>query len=186
MSKRIERKDDRRYLLQACGVAVLIATAMLAGPASRTVYRWAKKASYARAEVEVVSDGATRGRWVTVRVVPTGERLSVKGSDFPELMSEGTLAHVVARAGQRFVAWYDPDAHASAGIQLFDQRLVSVRSHPELATGEEAALGATATLALAALGLYLFTAPRRAGPRGGRPGAGRADPVGSPRRRKGA
>ena len=185
MAKRIERNEDRRYVLQACGVAVLIVTAMLAGPASRTVYRWAKKASYTQTEVEVVSDGATRGRWVTVRVVPTGERLSIRGSDFPELMSEGTVAHVVARAGQRFVAWYDPDAHASAGIRLFDQRLVSVRSHPALASGAEAALGATATLGLAALGLYLFTAPRRAGPRGSRAGAGRTDPVGSPRRRKG-
>jgi hypothetical protein len=152
---------ERRYLLQFVGGIVLLGAFLMIFPAARTLYRWANRSSYVRAEVEVLTQYKRSLRSMRVRVLSSGEELSIHPGDFDELQVGDEVTQTQAAAGQRFSSWYNPKARARAGITLFDQRLVSARRFPALATGSEVLGSLAGTLALALLGGVLFTAPYR-------------------------
>lgn len=155
-----ERGEGRRFV----GGLVAIVGVMMVVPACRVAYWWLERDHYMAAEVEVVSGGMTRtARTIRVRELATGTELWIDPLDFGELTGEGTVAGSIATPGLRFTAWFNPAARATAGIVLFDQRLVSRARHPELATGATVAGYASAFGVLATIAALLMIPPRRHG-----------------------
>lgn len=153
-----ERGEGRRFV----GALVAIAAVMVLVPTCRVLYRWLERDHYRVVEVEVVSGGMTRtARTIRVRELASGTELWIDPLDFGELTSEGTVAGSIATPGMRFTAWFNPAARATAGIVLFDQRLVSRARHPELATGAAVAAYASVFAVLVTIAALLTIPPRR-------------------------
>src|ERR1700712_240616 len=100
-------------------------------------------------------------RRIWVRVLSSGEELEIQPADFDELQVGQAITQAKAERGQRFSAWYNPQAHARFGLRLYDQRLVSIQRHPALVTDSELLACLAGTLTLALLGGFLFRAPYR-------------------------
>lgn len=156
---------EGRELLQLAGWFIAVAAVMVLVPTCRVLYWWLERDRYVIAPVEVVSEGAARmAKTIRVREAATGTELWIDPLDFGELTSEGTLSGSIAASGMRFTSWFNPAARASAGIVLFDQRLVSRARHPELATADTVAGHVSVLAVLVAVAAMLIGAPRR--PRG--------------------
>ncbi len=152
-----EPGEGRRFV----GVLVAIVAVMVLVPTCRVSYWWIERDHYTAAEVEVVSGGMTRtARTLRVRELATGTELWINPLDFGELTGEGAVAGSIATPGLRFVAWFNPAARATAGIVLFDQRLVSRARHPDLATGATVAGHASVLGALVAIAALLMAQRR--------------------------
>jgi len=153
-----ERGEGRRFV----GALVAIAAVMVLVPTCRVSYWRLLRDRYTLTEVEVISEGASRTpKTIRVRELTTGTELSIEPLEFGELTSEGAVAGSIAEKGLRFTSWFNPSARATAGIVLFDQRLVSRARHPELATGATVAGYASVLAVLVALAAVLVAAPRR-------------------------
>jgi len=153
--------SDRRYLLQFVGAMLLLAAFLMMFPTVRTLYRWWNRSHYVQTPVEVVARPFQGMRRIWVRVLSSGEELEIQPADFDELHTGQTITQTKAERGQRFSAWYNPQAHARFALRLYDQRLLSVQRHPTLVTGSELLACLAGTLLLALLGGYLFRAPYR-------------------------
>ncbi|MCC6131672.1 MAG: hypothetical protein IT186_17280 [Acidobacteria bacterium] len=145
--------EPGRPLLGMAGIGVLIGTAMLAAASIAPAYRWFHRSDYVRTAVEVMSRPSGPKHSIRVRVVSDGQEYLVPALDFPELHSGGVVVTARATPGDRFDAWYNPDAP-----RLLDKRLVSAKWHPSLVTGTEALLRLLALLAFLGLGVFLLRA----------------------------
>ena len=147
------RTDGRRYIAQFCGAVLLFGAFLLLFPATRETYRWANRTAYYQTEIEVEEGG--RGRYLrstSAKVISTGERLSVRTSDF-------TAGTVQGGGMKRYGVWYNPEAVAYFGIELYDQRVVSVQGNPSFGDGRYAAWHWLAMVVVAGAGAYLFSRP---------------------------
>ncbi len=153
--------SDHRYVLQFVGAIFLLAAFLIMFPTVRTLYRWWNRSHYIQTQVEVVARPFQGMRRIWVRVLSSGEELEIQPADFDELQEGQAITKAKAERGQRFSAWYNPQAHARFGLRLYDQRLVSVQRHPTLVTDSELLACLAGTLTLALVGGFLFRAPYR-------------------------
>ena len=127
------------------GVALVLVALLMLTFTPQSVYRLWKRSGYTRTEVEVLSPDSRR-RSVTVRVLSTGEELSVHRTSF-----DSSPQH------SRLPAWYNPDARLALGLTIFDERIISAERHPTLPGGGEVLGEIVVQLAAGAGGLYLLT-----------------------------
>jgi hypothetical protein len=132
------------------GVALLLVALLMLTFTPQAVYRLSKRSGYTRTEVEVLSPDSRR-RSATVRVLSTGEELSVHRTSF-----DGSPQHA------RLPVWYNPDARLVLGLTLFDERIISAERHPELPGGGEVLGESVVQLAAGIGGLRLLTSRERA------------------------
>ena len=144
---------DRRYVVQFCGSVLFYIAFLLLLRAARETYRWAHRADYYRTEIEVQETrGGSYLRSMTAKVVSTGERVSVTRSDFTTPMAQG--------AGmKRYAVWYNPEAVAYFGIQLYDQRVIPVEGNPSFGDGWWATGHWLVMVVVAGAAAFLFTRP---------------------------
>lgn len=120
MSRRSEG-STREGCAGCAGIALLLLASLLLTTTPQEVYRWSHRNGYTRTEIEVLSPPDSYLRWMSVRVVSTGEELSVERNSFTG-----------SRDRQRLPAWYNPEARWEPGITIFDERLVSAEDNAEL------------------------------------------------------
>jgi len=143
----------RKDVAVLSGMALLLIAFLMLTFTPQSVYRLWKRSGYTRTEVEVLSPDSRR-RSTTVRVLSTGEELSVHRTSF-----DGSPQHA------RLQVWYNPDARLVMGLTLFDERIISAERHPTLPDGAEVLGGVVLNVAAGVCGLYLLrsrAAPRQA------------------------
>ena len=154
-----DEKIDRRYVAQFLGFVVLLAGLFMLFPTVRTAYLWWKSEDYVRTEVEALEEPSRHGS-MRVRVVSTGEDVSVEASSFDERFEgEGVVRLALPIKGQRLPVWYKPDARWVLGIALFDQRVVSASRYPTLPAAVAVVGHVAVTAALFVVGALLAMRP---------------------------
>lgn len=126
-------------------MALILLACLLLTTTPQEVYRWSQRDGYARTEIEVLSPPDGHLRSMSVRVLSTGEKLSVKRNSFTG-----------SRDRKRLPAWYNPDARWVLGITIFDERLVSAENNAELPDARDAFGLLFVTVASALLGVFLL------------------------------
>jgi hypothetical protein len=116
------------------GLILIIAATLLLTFTPEIAYQWFHRTGYARDQVEMLSPRRTRS--ITVRIVSTGQTLSVKSSTFGNISP-----------AQRTPVWYNPGARTVWGIVLFDERIVSDEKYHGLPSGKRVAVYVALTLA---------------------------------------
>jgi hypothetical protein len=145
--------NDRHFIAQFCGAVLFLIAFLLLFPAVRETYRWARRADYYRTEIEVQDTGVSSYlRWMSAKVVSTGERLRVNRSDF-------TTVTVQGEGMKRYAVWYNPKAVAYFGIVLYDQRVIPVEGNPSFGDGRRATWHWVVMVVVAGAGAFLFTRP---------------------------
>src|SRR5262245_15410099 len=91
------------------GLALLLVALLMLTFTPQSVCRLWKRSGYTKTEVEVLSPDSRR-RSATVRVLSTGEELSVHRTSFDSSPQHGRLP-----------VWYNPDARLALGLTVFDE-----------------------------------------------------------------
>ncbi|HJX28057.1 MAG TPA: hypothetical protein VJ885_09100 [Thermoanaerobaculia bacterium] len=130
------------------GIALLLLASLLLTSTPQEVYRWSHRNGYTRTEIEVLSPPDSHLRWMSVRVLSTGQKLSIKRNSFTG-----------SRDRKRLPAWYNPDARWALGITIFDERLVSAEDNAELPDAGSVFGLLFVTVASALLGVFLLRSP---------------------------
>lgn len=147
MSRRSEG-STREGCVGCAGIALLLLASLLLTSTPQEVYRWSHRNGYTRTEIEVLSPPDSYLRWMSVRVLSTGQKLSVKRNTFTG-----------SRDRKRLPAWYNPDARWAPGITVFDERLVSAENNAKLPEAGSAFGLLFVTVASALLGVFLLRSP---------------------------
>src|SRR4028119_1580902 len=162
------------------GIALLLLASLLLTSTPQEVYRWSHRNGYTRTEIEVLSPPDSHLRWMSVRVLSTGQKLSIKRNSFtgprdrqrlpardtpaaprapgPPLSVERN-SFAGSRDRKRLPAWYNPDARWALGITIFDERLVSAEDNAELPDAGSVFGLLLVTVASALLGVFLLRSP---------------------------
>lgn len=147
MSRRSEG-STREGCAGCAGIALLLLASLLLTSTPQEVYRWSHRNGYTRTEIEVLSPPDSHLRSMSVRVLSTGQTLSVKRNTFTG-----------SRDRKRLPAWYNPDARWALGLPIFDERLVSAENNAELPDAGSAFGLLFVTVASALLGVFLLRSP---------------------------
>lgn len=131
------------------GIVLILVAFLLLTSTPQSVYRWLKRDGYTRTEIEILSPPESHLSSMTVRVLSTGDELSVP---------RNTL--VDSRKKLRQTAWYNPEARLVLGFRLFDERIVSADTYPELPGAGVVLGGVLVNLAAGAGGAYLLRSPK--------------------------
>lgn len=137
------------------GGAMLLLGFLLLTSTPEAVYRWSKRSGYTRTEVEVLSPASGYLSTMSVRVLSTGDELSVRRNTFDKRPQEGS----------RLPVWYNPEALLVVGFRVFDQRILSAKTFPERPGGAGALVGLAVNFALFAVGWRLLNPPEKTRPR---------------------
>lgn len=149
------REDGLNPLAFLFGLALLLIAFLLLTTTPQLVYRWSHRDGYTKTEIEVLSPPDSHLSSMRVRVLSTGEELSIRRNTFER-----------SREQNRLPAFYNPDARRLfLGIGLFDERLVSAERTSRLQSGKDVALLVAVNATLGLLGVYLLTAGKAAGRR---------------------
>lgn len=138
-------KLNRADFAVLLGMVLILVAFLLLTSTPQSVYRWLKRDGYTRTEVDVFSPPESRLSSVTVRVLSTGDELSVRRTAL-----DGS------RKRSRLPVWYNPEARLVLGARLFDERIVSADTYPELPGGNVVLGGVLVNLAAGAGGYYLL------------------------------
>ena len=149
MSRQVEG-STREGCAGCAGIALILLACLLLTSTPQEVYRWSQRNGYTRTEIEVLSPPDSHLRSMSVRVLSTGQQLSVKRTSFTG-----------SRDRKRLPAWYNPDARWALGITIFDERVISAESYPELPDAGVVFGLLFVTVASALLGLFLLRSRAR-------------------------
>lgn len=142
------REGDVNPLAFLFGLALLLIAFLLLTTTPQLVYRWSHRDGYTKTEIEVLSPPDSHLSSMTVRVLSTGDELSIRWNTFER-----------SREQNRLPAFYNPDARQLVlGIGLFDERLVSAERTSRLQSGKDVALLVAVNATVGLLGFYLVTA----------------------------
>jgi hypothetical protein len=144
-------KLTRADLATLLGLLLILLACLLLTSTPQSVYRWMQRDGYTRTEIEVLSPPESRLSTMTVRVLSTGEEISIQRNTFHD-----------SRQRRRLAAWYNPEARLILGFRLFDERIVSADIYPRLPGGGRVLGEVLANLAAGAGGLYLLRSPKKA------------------------
>lgn len=133
------------------GGALLLLGFLLLTSTPQSVYRWSKQRGYTRTEVEVLSPTRSHLSTMTVRVLSTGAELSVRRNTFASRPEQGS----------RLPVWYNPEALLIVGFRVFDERILSAKTFPELPGGAEVFAVLAINVAAFAGGWRLLTLPEK-------------------------
>lgn len=131
------------------GLVLILLAFLLLTSTPQSVYRWLKRDGYSRTEIEVLSPPESRLSSMTVRVLSTGDELYIRRTTFDD-----------SRKRSRLPVWYNPEARLVLGARLFDERIVSADTYPELPDGTLVLGGVLVNLAAGVGGYYLLRSPK--------------------------
>jgi hypothetical protein len=161
MSKRRRvKQDDQWGCLQLIGLAILFLAFLMVFPTGRAAFLWAHRDGYVRREIEMISSrdpGVVSYGRARARVVLTGEIVTLKPLDFPELVVGKTVQKAKFESGRRLEVWYNPEAVSYIGpLRGSDHRVLSMRSYPDRPRLKHFLSLTAFTVAIAAIGFALF------------------------------